>query len=77
MAAGRESLSHRWIRGVGLLYLCIRGPRLYRVYRLNHGRGRAREENESEPSWVRGRGIVLGGRGISMYVSVNILHIFP
>ncbi|XP_040179443.1 phosphatidylserine lipase ABHD16A [Rana temporaria] len=51
MAAGRESLSHRWIRGVGLLYLCIRGPRLYRVYRLNHGRGRAREENEPEPSW--------------------------
>ncbi|XP_018416136.1 PREDICTED: protein ABHD16A isoform X2 [Nanorana parkeri] len=51
MAAGRESLSHRWIRGVGLLYLCIRGPRLYRVYRLNHGRGRARVEGETEPSW--------------------------
>lgn len=57
MAAGGEGLMRRWIRGFGLLYLCIRGPRLYRVYRVNGraaiGRGRPMQEGDVESSWVR------------------------
>ncbi|XP_068106507.1 phosphatidylserine lipase ABHD16A isoform X2 [Hyperolius riggenbachi] len=49
MAAGGDNMARRWLRGAGMLYLCIRGPRLYRVYRLN--RGRAREEGENQASW--------------------------
>ncbi|KAM8953964.1 phosphatidylserine lipase ABHD16A [Pelodytes ibericus] len=54
-AAGRESLLRRSVRGLGLLYLCIRGPRLYRVYRPSGraaaGRGRGGEDGEPEGSW--------------------------
>ncbi|XP_073497828.1 phosphatidylserine lipase ABHD16A isoform X3 [Phyllobates terribilis] len=56
MEAGGEGLMRRWIRGFGLLYLCIRGPRLYRVYRVNGraaiGRGRPLQEGDSESSWA-------------------------
>ncbi|XP_053329517.1 phosphatidylserine lipase ABHD16A [Spea bombifrons] len=51
----RESLMRRWIRGLGLLYLCVRGPRLYRVYRQHRlgapGRVRNEEETEQNVSW--------------------------
>ncbi|XP_075042693.1 phosphatidylserine lipase ABHD16A [Mixophyes fleayi] len=54
MAAGGDGVLRRWLRGAGLLYLCIRGPRLYRVYRLNGraaiGRGQAGAEGSPQRS---------------------------
>ncbi|CAH2314355.1 abhydrolase domain-containing 16A [Pelobates cultripes] len=52
---GGDGPVRRWVRGLGLLYLCIRGPRLYRVYRPSGRaaavRGRGGEEAEPEGSW--------------------------
>uniref|UniRef100_A0A8C5QYI1 Abhydrolase domain containing 16A, phospholipase n=1 Tax=Leptobrachium leishanense TaxID=445787 RepID=A0A8C5QYI1_9ANUR len=47
-----EGVLRRLLRNFGLLYLCIRGPRLYRVYRHNGRavRGRGGEE-QTEGAW--------------------------
>ncbi|XP_053578062.1 phosphatidylserine lipase ABHD16A [Bombina bombina] len=43
----RDGVFRRFIRGTGMLYLCIKGPRLYRVYVRGPAR-RGREENTEE-----------------------------
>ncbi|KAM4696819.1 phosphatidylserine lipase ABHD16A [Rhinophrynus dorsalis] len=52
---GGQGFIRRWARNLGLLYLCIRGPRLYRVYRQSGrgaaGRGRGEEEGQAGASW--------------------------
>ncbi|KAE8585378.1 hypothetical protein XENTR_v10021298 [Xenopus tropicalis] len=50
-----DGLIRRCVRGMALLYLCVKGPRLYRVYRQNGRtaaiRGRGQEEEEPGVSW--------------------------
>ncbi|KAM4642778.1 phosphatidylserine lipase ABHD16A isoform 2-T2 [Discoglossus pictus] len=43
----RDSVLRRCVRGLGMLYLCVRGPRLYRVYR-ERGAARRRERGGEE-----------------------------